>query len=118
MVEAQGFPNTFLFVQLKEICQWRIQDFPEGGANPGGWTPTYYLANENWNENEEIMGQRGASLAPLDPPMSADENIILDFKSFYKMKSRKEDVMMVKPCFRIALSCRGTAAPDTDIVDI
>ena len=52
--------------------QWRIQDFPEGGAPTLGGAPTYYLPNFSWklHENEEILGEGGASLAPpLDPPL-------------------------------------------------
>ena len=44
--------------------------FPRGGgANPKG-APTYYLANfsRKLHENEEILGQRGAS-PPLDSPL-------------------------------------------------
>ena len=49
--------------------------FPRGGgAKPGGWAPTYYLANfsRKLHENEEISGQRGGarpSSPPLDPPL-------------------------------------------------
>ena len=57
------------------LHQWRIQDFPEGGApTPEGGAPTYYLANfsRKLHENKEILGPRGgrASLAP--PPRSAN----------------------------------------------
>ena len=54
--------------------QWRIQDFPEGGAPTLGGAPTYYLPNfsRKLHENEEILAERQgrASLAPpLDPPL-------------------------------------------------
>ena len=59
----------------QDPVQWRIQDFPDGGApTPEGGAPTYYLTNfsQKLHENEENLTQRGgrASLRPpLDPPM-------------------------------------------------
>ena len=53
--------------------QWRIQDFPEEGAlTPKEGAPTYYLANfsRKLQENEEILGQRGARV-PRAPRRSA-----------------------------------------------
>ena len=31
------------FSKTNDICQWRIQDFPVGGANPRGGALTYYF---------------------------------------------------------------------------
>ena len=48
--------------------QWRIQDFPEGGANPLRGAPTYHLTNfsSKLHENKEILGW-GACI-PRGPP--------------------------------------------------
>ena len=57
------------FASLVSMCQWRIQDFPEGGTNPKGrGTPTYYLTNfpPKLHENEEIVAMGG--VRPSPPP--------------------------------------------------
>ena len=57
------------FLNIKNIYQWRIQDFPEEGAlTPKGGAPTYYLANfsRKLHENEEILGRGGR--VPRAPP--------------------------------------------------
>ena len=56
---------------LTEHCQWRIQDFPEGG---GGRQSGY--ANLSFRKNCMKMkefGPGGTSLVPPDPPMIAYE---------------------------------------------
>ena len=78
MIEFSYFTQCTHLLPLTTTCQgfqWRIQDFPEGGApTPEGGAPTYYLANfsRKLHENKEILGPRGgrASLAP--PPRSAN----------------------------------------------
>ena len=68
-------PEKVIFTLFQDTYQWRIQDFPDGGApTPEGGAPTYYLTNfsQKLHENEENLTQRGgrASLRPpLDPPM-------------------------------------------------
>ena len=65
---GNGYPITY-------TLQWRIQDFPDGGApTPEGGAPTYYLTNfsQKLHENEENLTQRGGARVPappLDPPM-------------------------------------------------
>ena len=61
------------------ICQWWIQDFPEGGAN----SQKFYCFVIFWPKtawNERIWTPRGgASLAPpLDPQINADINVRKD----------------------------------------
>ena len=58
------------------LHQWRIQDFPDGGApTPERGAPTYYLTNfsQKLHENEENLtpegGARVPAPPPLDPPM-------------------------------------------------
>ena len=58
--------------RLYNIMQWRIQDFPEGGA------PTYFLTNfsrispKNCMKMKKFCVGGHASLAPppLDPPLT------------------------------------------------
>ena len=55
--------------------QWRIQDFPDGGApTPEGGAPTYYLTNfsQKLHENEENLTQRGGRASLRPPPRSAN----------------------------------------------
>ena len=63
-----GFRRKF---SMTHVTQWRIQDFPEGGANLGGEAPTNYLANfpRKLHENEEIFSQRGARGMQSPPPV-------------------------------------------------
>ena len=51
--------------------QWRIQDFPEGGAPTLRGAPTYYLPNFSGklHENEEILAEKWGRAPPLDPPL-------------------------------------------------
>ena len=53
--------------------QWRIQDFPGGGATPEVGAPTYYLANFS-RKLHEILGPRGGACVPsqsiVDPPQN------------------------------------------------
>ena len=39
-----AFHMDFRVTEVSMEIQWWIQDFPDGGANPQGWAPTYYLA--------------------------------------------------------------------------
>ena len=54
--------------------QWRIQDFPQGGAPTPKSPIIFQICSRKLHENERIWtpggGGGGASLAPpLDPPM-------------------------------------------------
>ena len=55
--------------------QWRIQDSPEGGANPPGGGATYYFAQFlpktawKWKNLDPEGGARASLAPPLDPPI-------------------------------------------------
>ena len=65
----------------KDIKQWRIQDFPEGGREPsrgGVNTPNF---PENCMKSKEFGRPGGACVPhapPLDPPMSRNEQFHSD----------------------------------------
>ena len=68
-------PQPKLFISN----QWRIQDFPKGGANPCGVGASWSIFPENCIKNEEILAQVGGALScPLDPPM-----VKYDFQLYY-----------------------------------
>ena len=87
--QAAKFENTVLLMKVIDdgddkllemllepmSIQWRIQDFPDGGApTPEGGAPTYYLTNfsQKLHENEENLTQRGGARVPAPPPRSAN----------------------------------------------
>ena len=75
-----GAPTLSSLVRLTIIWQnqWRIQDFPEGGAPTlkGGGAPTYYLPHfsQKLHENKEILAERGRARIPGAPLRSATAN--------------------------------------------
>ena len=73
--------------------QWRIQNFPDGGATPKVEEPTYYFGNlpsptlRNLHEIEKI-GPKGKELASVVPPGSAKDNLKVARNEQSKAKSR------------------------------
>ena len=54
--------------KLKNLSQWRIQDFPEGGSNSQSGCAYLFFFGRKLHENERIRTPGG--VPPLDPPLS------------------------------------------------
>ena len=61
------------------MYQWRIQDFPQGGAPTPKIAFIFQIFAENCMKMKEFGPRGGASLAPpLDPPMCMKAGCSLD----------------------------------------
>ena len=61
---------THFLLRSVHTWQWRIQDFPQGGAPTPKSAIIFQIFSQKLHENERIWTPGGASLAPpLDPPM-------------------------------------------------
>ena len=71
-VDQNMFTKPIFFWTHIYASQWRIQDFPDGSANPKWASVNYYLAifTDNCVKIKKIWPRGGASAnPPPDPPM-------------------------------------------------
>ena len=100
MTKNITYPHTRVVIETitsnVKRRQWRIQDFPRGGANSQN---CYYFSHfcRKLHENERIWTPRGDARPwrppPLDPPMEDHE----DNSYFRKSSTRILNVIYIEP---------------------
>ena len=77
---------------MYRVTQWRIQDFPRGGANPQGAAPGYIFIkfSRKLHEIEKNLVARGGGGAPgappPDPPLEWVEYYTTEFSRYFNTR--------------------------------